>query len=315
MDKKIMDTVIPAAALGLGTFLLSLLFSYFFGFNSIISVGTSTVIENNKYIVPIDIETYGNLLKDVEIVIDSQITKNQIKASQPVDIKISNDSISTSNTTKLEIKQISKGQVINLFIITDKKLLKDEINIYANGGKVDILYDSITVDPLKNQIKRALLVATIYAVFQGISAYYLNKKSDDRLANYKRDRDQSFEVMTEKVKSADENSEQLKIEIERTQAQIDEVKNELTKTRNNSMKRQILLRARLNDYSKELGFWRNTIRKILYNESNKGVDVEKLFEIVSNSLKTYQTKEKSEFSFEELKVLSKLIKDIDEENK
>lgn len=52
----------------------------------------------------------------------------------------------------------------------------------------------------------------------------------------------------------------------------------------------ILYLARLGDYSKELNFWRDTIRKITYNSTNKNNGTESIIDIVTKSLKTYRTR-------------------------
>lgn len=313
MDKKIIEVIVPTAALAVVTFFFSLLMNYLFGFNSLISIGTTTMIDKDQYVVPVDIQSYNEVLKDIQIVIDTQITEDQVKSSQPLDVKIIKNNVGQLSTTTLEIAQITKEQFVNLLILTDRDLNKDEIKVYPNENKIDIVYDSMTGNPFEKQVKSAILYALIYAILFGLTTYFSNKKSDKRIADYKEDRERKIAVMQEKIDFSDGISKQLTNDLSDSKEQIEEIKNKVKKHERDSIKKQILLQAKLNDYSKELSFWRNTIRKILYNESSKYPNKEKIFEVVSESLKTYQTHETHKHDFETLKVLSRMINDIDNE--
>ena len=315
MDKKIIEVIVPTIVLAVLTFLFSMLTSYLFGFNSLISIGTTTMLDSNRYVVPINIQTYNEELKDLQIVIDTKITEDQVKASQPLDVKIIENNVGPSGATTLEITQISKEQYINLFISTDRMINKDEIRVNPSVGKIDIVYGSNTGNPFQKQVKNAILFSLIYALIFSLTNYFSNKKSDKRIADYKEDRERKIAVMEEKINFSDGVSKQLTEDLSGSKEQIEAIKSKLKKYESDSIKKQILLQAKLNDYSKELSFWRNTIRKILYNESSKYPNKEKIFEVVSESLKTYQTHEAHKHDFETLKVLSKMINDIDNETK
>ena len=74
------------------------------------------------------------------------------------------------------------------------------------------------------------------------------------------------------------------------------------------MRIKILLLARLSDYSKELTFWRDTIRKILYSMSKTGKKAaEEVIKEVTATLKTHSTLSESEDDFETIKMASLLL--------
>jgi len=69
--------------------------------------------------------------------------------------------------------------------------------------------------------------------------------------------------------------------------------------------------AKINDFSKELDFWRNTVRNLLYKSGIKKIDVDDINNEITNSLKTYGTKDKMEISHEELSFFARKLKNYD----
>lgn len=322
MGKQIIEATVPAAILGAVTFIATLIMSYFFGVNSVVSIGDSVFLNENQYINPVDIQTHGEELKNVKIVIDSIVTESQIKANQPVEIEILENKVGASNVTTIGISEIPKEQLLNLMIITSNKIDTEEIKAYSSTKKLDIIYESIYESPVEKQVKSALLTALMYAIILGILNYYSNKSREKLLKKYTEERERAIEAsreaiedIQEELRRAQENADNRIREINDLKDATQNLREKVDKANNDSLKKQILLQAKLHDYSKELNFWRNTIRKILYKEKSKYQDADVLFNIVSNTLKTYQTNDKNNFDFESLKALSKMIKDIDNDNK
>jgi hypothetical protein len=88
---------------------------------------------------------------------------------------------------------------------------------------------------------------------------------------------------------------------------LQETKEEITDIRNTHSRHKILLLARLSDYSKELSFWQDTVRKILYQQTGSGQSAEKLIEEIRNSLGTYTTKKGVEDDLNTVKVLADML--------
>ncbi|SCY78075.1 hypothetical protein [Lysinibacillus fusiformis] len=325
LNSKILEYIVPAIILSVLTFISTMVFNYFSGINSVASIGTTTFFENNEYVVPINIQTYNTVLKDLQIVLDTTVTEKQIKTNMPVDIKIIDNHLSNFSGTTLSISQISKDQFINLLIITDKKLNKDEVRIYPNENEIDVFYGSMDTDPIGKLVKSTIITSIIYGVFIFLMAYFINQQNSKRNDIYKKESDARITQIKEETEklisqySFETNRKkddiaQLNIERDRLALENEKSQKEYIIYKDNLLKKQILLQAKLHDYSKELNFWRNTIRKMLHNNSRNVSSVE-IFDIVSKSLKTYQTNEKTNYDFEALKVLSKMIKDIDESEK
>lgn len=300
MQNRVLEAVVTSLVLGIVIFLVTYFANFLFEQNPTISIGTSTQISNNEYIVPIDIHSYNKELNDVQIVMDSKVTQNQIKADQPLKIKIIDNNVGAENSTTIEISHIPKDNYTNLFVVTDKKLSNEDINVDSNVNSLNVMFESDIENPVNEQIKSMIVNSILYALMMGLMTYYTNKNRDKKISMAR----EEVQKLENKLQSNVEAAAELKLEIK-------EVDNHIDKIKNDSIKKQILQQARLNDYRKELNFWRNTIRKTLYQLVNGDEKAEDLFKIVSKSLMTYQTNEKNEHDFETLKVLSMMISDIE----
>lgn len=70
--------------------------------------------------------------------------------------------------------------------------------------------------------------------------------------------------------------------------------------------------TRISDLQKELSFWRDTVRKMLYNSQNALQTSDKVIDTVTSTLKTYTTRERSNENVDELFYLAQLISDSKE---
>jgi len=76
------------------------------------------------------------------------------------------------------------------------------------------------------------------------------------------------------------------------------------------MKKYALLQhARVGDLTKELDFWRDSIRKLIVEVGKKLDDGDTLVELVTRNLKTYSTARKADF--EQVRVLAGLLRDAE----
>jgi DNA repair exonuclease SbcCD ATPase subunit len=72
----------------------------------------------------------------------------------------------------------------------------------------------------------------------------------------------------------------------------------------------VLMMARLSDYAKELDFWRDTIRKILYQGKGETLTAEGVVRQVTQTLKTYSTLSES-FAWDAAKVMAGILRDAE----
>lgn len=112
----------------------------------------------------------------------------------------------------------------------------------------------------------------------------------------------------------------LKAELEKDQAQTNKECDRLTKqseemrqsfedAEKGFRRANLLLLARLSDYAKELTFWRDTLRKAIYQSTKDRNSAEALIRTVTKGLRTYSTLGKNSgiADFENLKLLARYI--------
>lgn len=100
---------------------------------------------------------------------------------------------------------------------------------------------------------------------------------------------------------------------ERNSAKYDELLDKVDARKKQSQKSAFELRlyysTRISNLQRELSFWRDTVRKMLYNSQNEFQTADKLIETVTSTLETYTTRKRSDAHVDELLYLSQLIAD------
>jgi hypothetical protein len=323
---KISEALLATLLGGIISFLSSIVFTYFTDNSAIINVGSSTKISDSEYILPIQVSTFKTDIEKLRIDIPIIISQEQIRSNSPLKISTLNNNIGTSGGSVFEISNIPTNKNIQIVINTNQQITENELEIYDDQIKADTEYLYEKESPLYTQLKTFSLNAIIYALFFGLTTYITLSSQEKRrkktledidntrakIEDLKKENEETEVKWKKMVSDAEKTSEKSILESNKLSQKVSEFEAHLEKIKSDSIKKQILLLAKLNDYRKELNFWRNTIRKILYNQTdNQSAD--KLFKTVSSTLKTYQTNEKQEHDFESLKVLSEYIKDMDKD--
>ncbi|USK64845.1 hypothetical protein [Peribacillus frigoritolerans] len=276
-----------------------MLFSYY-DVRSEVTIGNSVEVTSNQFILPITVNAYEDI-KNLRISIPNAMEEKQVKSNLPLNIKLVKNNIGTGSV--FEITKFSQNSNVELILTTDKPINDKDIVLVDNGNKIDLKYASDIENPAKKQNKIIITNAVIFALMMGVNTYVSGKRRESQIKAL----EGKIAVLDETVRIDDEKVKELRKELNNVVIQFE-------KRNSSNMKSKILLLAKLNDYRKELSFWRDTIRKIIYQLPNGENKAEQLVKIVSKSLKTYQTHEKQENDFESLKVLSKMVRDFDEDD-
>ncbi|MCT9858231.1 hypothetical protein P2R64_00185 [Priestia megaterium] len=320
MKNRVAEAILVAISGALVTFLISLMTTYFLDNNAIVRIGESTKVEENQFVLPIDVSTFKSEVKELRIGTPIALKEDQIKSNQPLEVKVVKNTIKTANGSIYEIAKIPSDKDIQLVLISNERLDEQDLEINSKGNNFDVEYVSQTESPVKNQLITLITNAVLYALFAGIITYWAHTTLDRRIGESRNSLQEHKDRATEEIKRMERIHEASDKEQARLNGLLDDLNNDLEKVRErldkvttDARKRHILLQARLNDYRKELSFWRDTVRKSLYQLYNGEEKASELFKIVSKSLKTYQTHEKNDHDFETIKVLSKMINDIDKD--
>ncbi|KQU24983.1 hypothetical protein ASG65_16790 [Bacillus sp. Leaf13] len=332
MSSRVFESIIMLLVAGIFTFFSGLAVSYFTDYKSVVTIGESTQVAKDQYILPVNLSAFEDL-KNLRLSIPGSLTEKQIKSNKPINIKVVTSNLGTTNGTVFEIKKLPLDSNTELVLLTNKKLNDKEIIVYGNGNKVNVKYAKEMENPLKAQVKTIITNAVMYAILLGVIYYLANRRQDKKIKAFEEERDEKIkevrenheniqkimdireETLNKTMEASSRIVEDTKRSMEKLDKKLDESEKALEKFKIDSKKSQILLLAKLNDYRKELNFWRDTIRKIIYQLPNGDSKAEQLIKIVSKSLKTYQTHEKQEHDFEALKVLSKMIRDMEQDDR
>ena len=288
IKKIILDAIVQSLISSLIVFIIGF-FAYYFTKEKInISITPSTYI-NNKYVTVISLKNFQNnksiqelnlWLEDVEI--------------ENIETKLN----STINKNNIKISNIPPSYVGNIIIYSDKEIEDQNLKIELNE-KSNINFLSIQKESLYINIKLLIVAVFIYAIEFVVYLYIDNKNIIKKRDELKKEISRVEQKVAQEEKQKKEIQEKLKLTEE-----------EIARLYKKTMMSKMLMEKRLIDYSKELNFWKDTIRKILYGVSKEGMKKNNIFEIVTNNLKTYRTKEKCEY-YE----LEKIIEELKDEKK
>ena len=161
----------------------------------------------------------------------------------------------------LRLKYIPPQQSVSISVLTYEELSSSNLSI-ANNKIANGFF-------LKSQNRIPDLVLYAYGGYIFISAVmylalaYLSNKGTNKI----------LDKLQEEEKKSDNNSERIKV-----------LKEDFKHIK-------YLLYRRIADLSKELDFWKNTIRKIIYKTQTDETGKQSIFDIVTSNLKTYHVNE------------------------
>ena len=246
-----------------------------------VTVTTSSYI-NNEYVTVISIKNFQNnkSIQEINLWFDNVIIKNVIT-------ELKNE----TTTNNVKIDNIGPDYIGNIILYSEKEINEQNFRIELDE-KCNLVFMSSQKESAYIEIKNYIGTAFIYCVEISIMIYLIKSFTNKKVENLK-----------EEVNRTEKN---LKL-LERSQEMSDEKAKELQKR---IMKNKLLLERKLSDYSRELNFWKDTIRKILYGFSKDETKKKDICEIVTDNLKTYRTKEKCKYS-----ELEDLIEEFKEDKK
>ncbi|MFH1486810.1 MAG: hypothetical protein ABIH46_12130 [Chloroflexota bacterium] len=281
--KKTSEVIKSTLLVFILTFLVGLLGGYLQLDRGSISKGPILAFPTQEY-MPIDVSNFGRETIDgLVFSVPGSTDISEIVASGPLQVDEIESSIHTSGTKSLRISGFTPNSVTRIMIPTGhsgKGALPEVVNARAMGLATLQVRD--IRGPWVKMLEEALLMAGLYAVLIFFASVYLFR----RMAG-----------LEDELASAMADSKKMKQHLRELSSQIE----------GNFGRLKVLLLARLNDYSKELSFWRDTIRAILYSFTGDDKSSETVIDQVTKTLKTYGTKEFSHEDFEVIKVLANMM--------
>lgn len=240
---------------------------------------TPSLYINNEYVTVISIKNFQNnkSIQEINLWLDNVIVKN-------INTELKN--VTTNNNIK--INNIEPDYTGSIIIYSEKEINEQNLKVELNE-KCNLVFTNSQKEIAYIQIINYLGTALIYFIEFAIMLYLSNKISSKQV---------------EKLKEKVEEEEKVLKLLEKSQEKTSKQEKELQRR---TMKNKLLLERKISDYSRELNFWKDTIRKILYGISKDETQKKDVFEIVTENLKTYRTKEKCHYT--ELEDIIEELKD------
>lgn len=277
------------------TLILNTAVNYYARDKGTISVSEPMVIgERESRVVTIEnysSESLDGLVLEVprEISISGVSTKPAMKVEEI-------SSAASGKTKLLAVSNIHPRYVSRIFITSPEGEFSGAVKVsnYESSG-LSLKYDERLESPLKFALFAALFVAILYAIVEAVSLYVAAKERDK---------------LHKKIDDLRRESDQATKDIRRKAELMDKKANGLSDL---LAKQRLLLQARIYDYSKELSFWRNTVKTFLIQRGCTDKSAEELVEHVTSSLKTFGTKSNDEHSYESMKIAARWLSESEKE--
>lgn len=245
-----------------------------------INISASTE-QNGNFLTIINIQNLeASTLSDLSLYVDSN---NEVLNIQP------NDKINLQQQY-IELEKISPKSEQTIALLTKHPITNKQITAEGNY-KIRVVYSKYSKSPIIQAIisfgisSIAIILGSIFIL------WYSNKKHlqvEQEIKKLKIEQENSIK----KIKSLQNDANRLQDKANRLQSE--------TRFYNST---------RISDLKKELSFWRDTVRKILYNSQNEYQTADKVIETVTSTLQTYTTREPKRHDIDELFYLTQLISD------
>lgn len=274
--KLIIDAVVTSLISSIILIIVNSSIYWFYKEKANISISSSTFVDN-QYITVINIKNYQKSEAISEI--NLWFNNNEIKKTD-TNLKNSYDKI----TNNIKIEGIMPEYTGSIILYSEKEINEQNLKIELDE-KANVVFLSSQRESAYIQIEKYLGTAFVYflefTVMLIIDKRYYDKKR----------------------REAQDECNRLEVTVKMTENRV----NELLKQQSHI---KLKLQKRIIDYSKELSFWKDTIRKLLYQSKENKITDNEVFQIVTKNLKTYQTLEKC--NYEDIEDAINEIKNIEE---
>ncbi len=253
----------------------------------------------------IQISNYNKSVTDnVLIQVPSSLDAHSVKSDKPLSIKISQLTSGTNTASTLIIDAVPPRQLVTLMIKSPRAYRASDV-VFLNSHELKL----VVIEPAKESpldlVGRALIIGYVIAVIgtlaiSGILSYRTSRKEFRKFYHRHRiSQEKQIEKLDSQKKELDSQREILEKQI-----------GDYQRIARWNIKYRLTLLKRIEDFSKELSYWRMVIRQLLLaNEDITKGQVKKILAEITSVLKTYTVEAISE---EKLKVLSSLVQEMEE---
>lgn len=239
---------------------------------------TSPILTDGVYTTMIDLKNFSKTDSQKDITILLLLDNELIYWESDTECKemVQND---------ITIYRIAPDSNCSILLETKQPLNASNLRI-TSEAKTSIIF----LDKQKN-FSKSIIIAFITNVAALATTYtvtfsLLEKKRLERRAIYEEQENRMQEQLNRRLSKAEKDV----LENVRIQKET-----------------QLFYAARFTDYARELTFWKDTVRKLLYALGKSEKDAEILFDVVTDSLKTYTTRKIDKQDYETINYLARRI--------
>ncbi|WP_238906648.1 hypothetical protein [Clostridium sp. YIM B02506] len=304
MSKVVRDSLISALMVAIVSGLINILVAFWTSEQGIVRVNDTMKIEDNKYQLNIDIVSLGDYdLNKLRISIPKKIDLKEVKVNQPVRLTPITTNINGNYGDILEVDKVAAKQRIHIIFSLNEYVNLHDIVIDKNDNKVKVEY----ADEIGNTFNIKIVQILIQSLMFGILIFIIGYMFERRRLRYLEDAQEKVDEQSKQINDLKENVKRQSENIDKVDDRYEKIVEKYNKYEADSKKKQIILLSRLNEYKKELSFWRDTIRKILYRNGVNKENTEDIIDSITTNLKTYQTNSKNEIDFDTVNHLAKML--------
>ena len=292
------------------TYLSNFVVAFMASDSATLTIGDILKTSDGKYQLNFTINNFSKNknINDIEIIIPTDISLDTISTNRPLNIDKVSSYIDNDQTSVLKIKSIATNEHITFSVDLKTLINESDITVNKNNNKISVKYRKDDTSPFKENLLYYGICSTIYLVITFIANYRRNQETKKNDEHWAKLRDESNKLFNDNTKHLLDQLNKVK---EENDTLIESNAKEIASIKNFNTKSNLLYQARIRDYKKELDFWHDTLRKILYLNNYDEHTIQKIFDSISNSLETYTTKESTP-SFDDIKILANILKDKDE---
>lgn len=286
MSKK---RVIEGIAIFFASFLITSFVNFFINYatssSGEITKGAIVQFDDSSY-YSLEIVNHSNKsLNDLRVSVPDGFSTNRIRSN--LSLKFELEESTNSGDSKLSISGIEPESKYLLLLPVQSSTSSDLSVLNNQEFGIGVKEFGSIDNPQWEILKSVAIDALVYSVVVFIGFIFISSKIDKTKSNLAESRKTQEKLLR----------------------QIEDALNKSNDALNMYRRVKTLMIARISDYSKELEFWRNTIRKILISDYDKSEDsVEDLLQEISKSLNTQRTLAMDRYNFDEIEVMVNLLK-------
>lgn len=247
--------------------------------NGVLLVEPRIIINNSEYYV-FNIENYSaQSIDGFKLLLPDRLDTKQILTSIPISIEEFNSSQSIGRQKRYILSGFPGNQISSVFIPIQSKEDVDLISFEnLKALKIFAKSDIRRTNPIIEILFSSFVISILYSIIFGIFIYFEGQKSKER---------------DKKISELTESSDKALKHWEGQQKTCHRVR--------------LLLLARLNDYAKELSFWRDTIRKTIYSTGQNKENADQILKEVQINLKTFKADSNDYNEFQAISTMADFI--------